>query len=59
MEKATESGFVKGCQLGRKNVLVSHLQFAEHSFLSGTGKFLLQELINSGWIVLLSVRIED
>ena len=28
MEKATETGFVKGCQVGRENVLISHLQFA-------------------------------
>ena len=29
MEKATESGFVKGWQVGRDNVLLSHLQFAD------------------------------
>ena len=29
MERATEVGFVKGCRVGRDNVMVSHLQFAD------------------------------
>ena len=29
MEKAIETGFVKGCQVGRDNVMISHLQFAD------------------------------
>ena len=29
MERATEKGFVKGCRVGRDNVMVSHLQFAD------------------------------
>ena len=29
MEKATEVGFVKGCKVGKDNILISHLQFAD------------------------------
>ena len=29
MERAMEVGFVKGCRVGRDNVMVSHLQFAD------------------------------
>ena len=29
VEKATKVGFVKGCKVGRDNVLISHLQFAD------------------------------
>ena len=41
MEKATESGFVKGWEVGREKVLISHLQFADDSlfFLEQGGSF--------------------
>ena len=29
VERATEVGFVKGCKVGRDNVMISHLQFAD------------------------------
>ena len=32
MERAIEAGFIKGCQVGRENVMISHLQFANDTF---------------------------
>ena len=29
MEKATDGGFLKGCTVGKDNVIISHLQFAD------------------------------
>ena len=29
IKRATEIGFVKGCKVGRDNLMISHLQFAD------------------------------
>ena len=29
MERATEVGFVKGCKVGKNNIMILHLQFAD------------------------------
>ena len=29
MERAMEVGFVKGCKVGKDNIMISHLQFAD------------------------------
>ena len=31
LEKVTETGFVKECQVGREKMVISHLQFADNT----------------------------
>ena len=60
MERATEISFVKGWTVGRDNVMVSHLQFADDTifFLESEGAYFKNLLKVLGFF-LLCVRFKD
>ena len=60
MDKATKIGFVNIWRVGRDNVMVSHLQFADDTiFFSGVQGRLFQESVNSVGFVLLCFRFKN
>ena len=56
MERTTELGFVKGCRVGRENVMVSHLQFEDDTifFVESEGSSFRNLLIVLGLFCCIS-----